>query len=467
MLFTGIAICYLLGLAILLVFSRKYSLAEMVGYSFLLGIGFETFFMFLLDIVGVKFSPSVIIGVNVFSIVAICGANYKNLLLLKDELKMPQLSLKDINFVAVFIFFLLCYLLYAVSVKNLFWPPTEHDTLGSFDKMGRVMAAEGVLKISLYQYDLQGAGGLYPPLFHSAFAYVYIFGAETSKIVTTLFFVSLLTTFFSLVKNYVGSTAAMFFTFILMLSPEMFSHAALSLGNMPTTAYVCAGALATITWLDTREEKYFWLGAILMAFVVWIRTDTVAFTAAALLLLAINFFKTKDWKKTLLYGAIAVAPFILWSLYLKMKLGISTGNKFDLGIGYNSARMDLMIGYAKAFLLGGQKGAIDGGQLFGLCFWIFLFMLLINLVLIYKNGVKEILLDKLNVLLFFFVSFTLYFTLFYFIDEKVQQAPISSLMESSFKRGMFCFIPIALFYASTNKAAIWFWGKVEDFRMGK
>jgi hypothetical protein len=87
--------------------------------------------------------------------------------------------------------------------------------------------------------------------------------------------------------------------------------------------------------------------------------------------------------------------------------------------------------------------------------------------LIYKEGVKEILKDKMNVLLFFFVSFAMYFILFYLIDEKVQMAPISSLMESSFKRGMFCFIPIALFYAATNKAAIWFWGKVENFRNGK
>ena len=467
MLTLGIILCYLLGLSILLLISRKYSLPELVGYSFLAGIGFETVFMFLLDIIGIKYSPSVLIGVNVFAIVAICGANYKSLLMLKDELKMPSISLKDVNFVSVFIFSILAYLLYAVTVKNLFWPPTEHDTIGSFDKLGRVMAAEGVLKISLYQYDLQGAGGLYPPLFHASFAYVYIFGAETPKIITTLFFISLLTTFYSSVKNYVGSTAAMLFTFVLMLSPELFSHAALSLGNMPTTAYVCAGALATTTWLDKRDTKYFWLGAMMMAFVIWIRTDTVVFTAAALLIVAIDFLKTKDWKKTLVYGTIVVTPFILWSLYLKMKIGTSTGNKFDLGIGYNSERMDLMLGYVKVFLFGGQKGAIDGGQLYGLAFWIFFLMLLVNLILIYKEGVKEILKDKMNVLIFFFVSFAMYFTLFYLIDEKVQMAPISSLMESSFKRGMFCFIPLALFYASTNKAATWFWGKVENFRNGK
>ena len=467
MLTLGIVLCYLLGLSVLLLISRKYSWAELVGFSFLMGMGIETFFMFFLDIIGIRYSPTVLIGINIFAIVALCGANYKNLSLLKDEFKIPAFRIQQINFVAVFIFCLMAYLLYAVTVKNLFWPPTEHDTIGSFDKLGRVMAAEGRLNISLYKYDLEGAGGLYPPLFHASFAYVYIFGAEIPKIVTTLFFVSLLTSFYGLVKNYVGSTAASLFTFVLMVSPEMFSHAALSLGNMPTTAYVCAGALATFTWLDKRDTKYFCLGAIMMAFVIWIRTDTVVFTAAALLIVGIDFLKTKDFKKTLIYGAIAVAPFILWSLYLKMIIGTSTGNKFDLGIGYNTQRMDLMLGYVKAFLFGGQKGAIDGGQLYGLVFWIFFLMLIINIGLIYKKGVKEILLDKLYVLIFFLVSFALYFILFYLIDEKIQRAPISSLMESSFKRGMFCFIPIALFYASTNKAALWFWEKVEIFRKGK
>lgn len=467
MLTLGIVLCYLLGLSVLLLISRKYSWAELVGFSFLMGMGIETFFMFFLDIIGIRYYPTVLIGINIFAIVALCGANYKNLSLLKDEFKIPAFRIQQINFVAVFIFCLMAYLLYAVTVKNLFWPPTEHDTIGSFDKLGRVMAAEGRLNISLYKYDLEGAGGLYPPLFHASFAYVYIFGAEIPKIVTTLFFVSLLTSFYGLVKNYVGSTAASLFTFVLMVSPEMFSHAALSLGNMPTTAYVCAGALATFTWLDKRDTKYFCLGAIMMAFVIWIRTDTVVFTAAALLIVGIDFLKTKDFKKTLIYGAIAVAPFILWSLYLKMIIGTSTGNKFDLGIGYNTQRMDLMLGYVKAFLFGGQKGAIDGGQLYGLVFWIFFLMLIINIGLIYKKGVKEILLDKLYVLIFFLVSFALYFILFYLIDEKIQRAPISSLMESSFKRGMFCFIPIALFYASTNKAALWFWEKVEIFRKGK
>ncbi len=474
MLTVGILLCYLLGLSLMLTISRKYTLTEVIGYSFLIGMGVETFFLFFLDVAGVQYSQGVLIGLNLLVIALALGLNYKNLLTLKDEIKGPDLSLKNINLPAIFIFFFIAYLFYGITTKCLFWPPTEHDTIGSFDKLGRIMALEGKLKISLFQYDLQGAGGLYPPLYHGSFAYVYIFGAEMPKIITTLFFLSLLTTFYSAVRNFVGSTAAMLATIFLMLTPELFSHAALSLGNLPTTAYVCGAVLATITWLEKNDDKYFWLGAICMAGVIWIRSDTIVFIAAALLVLGIYFLRTRNFKQPFIYSVIAVAPFIIWNLYLKLKIGVAQAGKFDLGIGYNTERMGVVGGYVKAFLLGNVKGGVDGGQLYGLVFVLFFLLLAVNLVLIglsiakvYKADTKEVANTGLNTLLFFLVSFTLYFAVFYFINEKVQNAPIASLMESSFKRGMFFFVPLAVFYTFTNQLSTRAFNWLEGFRKGE
>lgn len=466
MLAVGILLCYVLGLSILLVFSRRYTLFELVGYSFLIGIGLETFFLFLLDVFGVKYSQGILIGINMVAIFTINGANYKSLILLKDEVKLPVFSLRSINLVAIFVILIIGYLFYAITVKNLFWPATEHDTIGSFDKMGRIMALEGKLKISLFDYNLEGAGGIYPPLFHASLAYVYIFGAVTAKIITTLFFLSLLTTFYSLVNGFVGSTAASFFTLVLMVTPELFSHAALGLGNLPTTAYVGAAAIATITWINKRDTKYFWLGAVLMAFVIWIRSDTIVFIAAGLLIVGISALKTTDWKHTIIYTAIAVAPFIVWNLYLKLKIHAAQEGRFDFGMGYNSERFNILWDYISAFLFGGQHGAIDGGQLYGLVFILFFLFVLINFGWSIKSGVKQAIADNLYTLTFFFVSLLFYASVFYLINEKTQNAPISSLMESSFKRGLFCFVPLALFYVATNPVSSFLFSKLEKFRTG-
>jgi hypothetical protein len=464
MLALAILLCYLLGLSVMLLISRKYSLTEIIGYSFLIGMGLETFILFLLDVVNVQYSQGIIIGINLAAIAAINGANYKNLLQLRTAFKAPDLSLKHIDLAAIFIFCGMAYLFDDITIKNLFWPTAEHDSIGSFDKLGRIMAIEGKLKISLFQYHLQGAGGIYPPLYHGSLAYVYIFGAMMGKIVTTLFFLSLLTTFYSLLRNYLSAWASALFTLLLMITPELFSHAALSLDNLPTTAYVGPGALATFVWLDKRDNKYLWLGAILTAFGIWIRSDTIVFTAASLLIVGIDFLRRRNFKDALAYAAIIVTPFLIWTLYLKFKIAQVQTARFDLGIGYNAERMHTVSSYLKAFIFGGEYGRIDGGQLYGIVFLFFFLTIFINLVLIYWAGTKKILTDKMYPLIFFFTALFLYTAVFYFISEKAQGEKISGLMESSFKRGLFCFIPVALFYTATSYGPKWLLDRVEKFR---
>lgn len=467
MLTVGIILCYLLGASLMLLISRRYTISELIGYSFLMGIAVESVIMLLYDVTGIKITPGSMIVANVLLTIAAIGINFKNLKELPTQFQLPKFELKKINLVSLFFIAIMAWLFYAVSVKCLFWPATDHDALGSFDKLGRIIAIEGKLKISLYQWDLQGAAGVYPPLFHAAFAYAYVFGATIAKIMTTLFFLSLLLVFYHLVKEAMNETAAAVTTFILMLTPEMFAHAALALGNMPTTAYVAAGALATFIWIDKKDEKYFWIGATMMAWVIWIRSDTVVFTAAALFIISIDFLKNKNWKHAIRYGAVAVLPFIIWFLYMKLKLQTTTSGRFDFGVGYNTERFDLVWSYISAMLFAGQHGRIDGGQLYGIGFVLFFALLLVNLIWLYKKENRStILTDRWQVLLFFFAAFAAYTLLFYFIDEKAQQSPLYSLMESSFKRGIFCFVPIALFYSATNFTATKFWNMLERFRTG-
>ncbi|MCS6934466.1 MAG: hypothetical protein NZM35_04850 [Chitinophagales bacterium] len=467
MLIVGLLLCYLLGASLMLLISRRYSLPELLGYAYLTGIATESVIMLLFDVAGIKITSGTMIVANVVLITAALAVNHKGIREGISQLKLPPLRLHNVNLVAWFFVLLMAWLYHAVSVKGLFWPATDHDAIGSFDKLGRIIAAEGKIKISLYQWNLQGAAGVYPPLFNAALAYAYVFGAMLSKIIITLFFLSFLLVFYSLMKETVNHTAAAVTTFVLMLTPEMFAHAALGLGNMPTAAYVCAGALSTFIWIDKKDEKYFWIGALMMAWVVWIRSDTVVFTAAALLIMAMDYWRHKNLKKMLLYGFVAVLPFVVWYLYMKLKLHTTTSGRFDFSIGYVAERFDMVWGYIRAMLFAGQYGSIDGGQLYGIVFVLFFLMLAINFLWMFQPKLRStILTDRWHVLVFFAASFIAYTLLFYFIDEKAQNSPLYSLMESSFKRGMFCFVPVALYYSATNYTASRFWQALEKFRTG-
>lgn len=80
MLTVGIILCYLLGLSLLLAVGRKYMLAEAVGYSFLLGMGLETFFLFFLDVIGVQYSQGILIALNVFLLLPFAELTTRTLL---------------------------------------------------------------------------------------------------------------------------------------------------------------------------------------------------------------------------------------------------------------------------------------------------------------------------------------------------------------------------------------------------
>jgi hypothetical protein len=446
--------------------SRKFSLAEITGCSFLIGMGLETVFLFLLDIVQLHFTSFLLISLNLVAIIALNRKFPETLKVFKEKFNDLKASTSAINYVAVFLFCIIAYLFYTITIKNLFWPPAEGDSITSFDKLARVIALEGKLKISLFQYNLQGAAGVYPPLFHGSFSYVYLFGAETPKIVITLFFLSLLTLFYSFVKTYTNTVAAMLFTLVLMATPELYAHAALALGNMPTAAYICPAVLATYIWLDRNDEKYFRMGAIMMGFCVWIRSDAIAFVIAVLCMILLKVWQTKDYKRLFIFAAIAILPFVSWLLYVKLKIQLPQASRFDLSIGYNTYRLSTMLNYTKAYLFALPYREVHGGQLYGIVFVSFFVALLINAALAFKNGIKIVFGNQYLLLAFILVAFGLYFTEFYVINENVQASTIASLMASSFKRGMFYFIPIVLFYTATCHSSKILFGKLEKFRTG-
>ncbi len=466
MLIAGIVLCYLLGCSVVMAVSRKFSLAEITGYSFLTGIGMQTVFLFLLDIFQLHFTPFLLISLNLVVIIALNRKFPETIAAFKEKLNQARAGASAVNYVAVFLFCIIAYLFYTITIKNLFWPPSEGDSITSFDKLARVMALEGKFKISLFQYNLQGAAGVYPPLFHGSFTYVYLFGAETPKIVITFYFLSLLTLFYSFVKAYTNTTAAMLFTLVLMATPELYAHAALALGNMPTAAYICPAVLATYLWLDKGDEKYFWMGAIMLGFTGWIRSDAIAFIIAVIFMIALKALQTKDFKRLLIFGAIALIPFVSWLLYVKLKIQVPQASRFDLSIGYNAARLNTMLNYTKAYLFALPYREVHGGQLYGVVFVGFFLALIVNAAIAFKKGIKIVFGNQWILLAFLMVAFSLYFSEFYVINEDVQSSGIASLMASSFKRGMFYFLPIVLFFTATCFSSKIFFDKLEKFRTG-
>ena len=160
MIYVGILMVYLIGAGLLTRISLEWSWKEMIAFSFLLGIAAETFFMFICDVVGFHFTSIVLFFAGFAVIIGCYDSLFAYWQAKKKDLNLGSWSLKTLNYPAVILSLVIFYLFYIITEKNLFWPTLEHDAIGSFDKLGRVMAHEGVLKISLFKWGLEGAGGI-------------------------------------------------------------------------------------------------------------------------------------------------------------------------------------------------------------------------------------------------------------------------------------------------------------------
>jgi hypothetical protein len=460
MLLVGILMLYVTGASILVRFSTRFNWKETIALSFLLGIATQTFFMFIADVIGFGFTQLVLFFASFALVIFNYDLLYSYYQEHKQAIKMPSITLGLLNYPAILLLLLILVLFYIITEKNLYWPAAEHDSIASFDKLGMIMALEGKIKISLFQYNLQGSGGIYPPLFHGGIAYMYLFGAESPKIITTLFYGSLLLSFYAFCKKYVSAINALFFTLLLEMVPEMYSHAALLLGNIPATANVAVAGLSLFYWLDKRENAYLWLSATFIALSLWTRNDTIGFAIAAVVVVFVALAKEKDWKRIAIYTAVSFSTLVIWTLYLKFKIDIPQTSRFIDHFGFDEHKMGVMLLYVSCMISWLQYGTMSPGYLlYGLAFILPIVVILLN--------VRNIRKDHPGKLLFILISFVVYFLIFYLIDEKKQGSTITDLMESSFKRGVFCFIPLLLFYASTSSVVVAFSNWIENFRYGR
>ena len=97
-------------------------------------------------------------------------------------------------------------------------------------------------------------------------------------------------------------------------------------------------------------------------------------------------------------------------------------------------------------------------NIYGLTFYIFIMAILIN--------IKNLFNKNILLLLFILMVFLLYSGIYYQLDD-LKQDPLDSMMKNSFKRGLFCFVPLVLFYASTSKTIHRLFLKIDEFRISR
>ncbi len=457
----SLIVFFLLGLSVVNLISKDFSIGEKFGYSLLIGIPINTFFIMVLSLVGVKVTAVTLL---IISIVLIILLNIKNVNWITEsisdakKINLSKINFKNYHLVWLSLLLITAYITYGISAKNLYWPTFAFDSVAGYDLMGKVIAAEGSVFNSLFNESGKAVAGsahriIYPPNMAGSFAIAYMNGLELPKIMITIFFVFFLISLYFLSKKYNTKTGAAIIVFLTIITPEMTSHAALSLINLPQAVFVGLGYIAVWLWISNNDRKYLILSAVFLAINVWTRSDGIVFNFVAGLAVLYFCVKQKTYKDLVIFSSLVLFPFVAWYGFMavyNIKAAVENQQLLVTHLFWDPEKL--------RSLWGSVKFVLSSMNYYGAILYIFFGAVAINLYNIYK---------KEQLPLLFLITFSwLTFTLFYYqIDYSWDS--MQNVISYSYKRAFFCFVPMLAFYIASNKISLNLLNKFEDFVTGK
>lgn len=446
----GIVLTFLVGIAVLLLISSRFGLLEFLGLSFPIGIGVQTFIMFLLNFFGISFSINLILTLSAILVVGLI-----TLVIVKRGFNI-QAILKAINpkeyigfnLIWVGVLGLLVYILYIITAKSLFWPTFASDSLSSFDVLAKGIAGEGNIINSILMEKRVGFGAAYPPLYTMALAYSYMLGFELSKIIPALFFVSLAIGFYALVRKLIPSTFALLITLLAVATPELLAQSAINITSVPQAIYAALGIMALVIWKKTEQPAYFYLSGILIALNAFIRSEGILYIGAAFVFLFLLSYRKKNYKDLIRYAIMVLPAFVIWQIFLKIH--------GDVMSQYVQVGFTLMPNTEHTSeILSITNTTIFSTQFYGISVYIFLVMVAINI----KNIIQKK--DSIGILLMICISF---FGYLFLLNQMVLKADsMANIVKFSGKRFFFGHILLMWFYIASNSLTVKASEKVEKW----
>lgn len=446
MIVLSILLVLLFGYSVINVIGQNHEPLEKFGISFLTGIGLETIFMLILDIAHI---PITLVSLYLLTLAGIVIINFQSLLQfilapaqyikpLPEKSKAFYSNISFNNLIWVLFFLLVALFIVSSVAKALYWPPAAYDNISGYDLMGKVIASEGKFHNSLFEINntpIQGSAKrlIYPPLVSGSFAFAYLHNLKTSKIITALFFIFFAFAFYALLRKETNKITSISGLFLTVITPEFYAFTSLSTTNIPFAIYTSIGLIYLYRWHLNKTKSNLLFAALFLGFSSFIRSEGIVFILLGMLLIAIATFKSRNFKSVLLFTALSLPFFLAWDIYISFNFNVSQ-LVFKLYPYWDPEKLKIMFGIIVKLVLG-------TGQ-FGITFYALILAVLVNIKFLGK--------DKSSVFLIITVSAWFLFTLLYYQIDYSVFGNLVNVMNASYRRALFCFVPLIWFYVSTN-----------------
>lgn len=457
MIYFGLSTTILLGICVALSLSQRLKLAEVLGLAFPVGIGLQTFAMIFLDVLNIRITATPVLAVSWLTIAGLAGFLYFRRGRLKEWCRyVSRFTCPKVSWLWLLALLAAGVVMVMSVAKTMYYPTFDTDSVNGFNLIGKVVAHEGTLKsCSLFtdpnHWEMHGPASYmtYVPLSQLAYAYVYMLGAATSKIVNALFFISFAIAFYGVTSRFATHTLTAVATFFTLVTPEMLAFSSLSGTNFTHAVYASLGILFFVAWYYKKIPSLLWVSLLLLMLNSWTRTEGVAFVGAACCVMLWHGVRTKTYKKLALFVGLSLFPFVFWQIFLKA-YHLEAPLAFILHPFWDSHKI--------AVIAEEMWKLFTSFTLYGFTFLWFLVALLSNVWAIIKKY------DHAVTLLLTLLAWIFYTILVYQVDYVWDS--LEAVMRSSYKRFLFSFVPLLWFYVAAGYNVSWLFGKVDNFLFG-
>lgn len=466
-----LVLVFIIGFLLLRSVAGRSSMLERLGFALPVGLAAVTLVMLLMDWAGIALTRTSLTVLTLTLLAAATAINGRSLcpakikpLNLKSQISNLKPSFGWFNLVWLLLLVGVVYLEYVNMAKCLTYPTYDRDSMAAFDTFGYVCAREGTyLRMSLFEPDyipsLQHAGSAmnYMPMVQLSYAYVYVFGAATSKAVPAFIYLGFLFGLYGLCRRRLTHTASMLVLMGVMLTPEMTSFASHSITNVMHACIASAAIIYLCLWLERRKKHDLRLCALLLAVNVWMRAEGIVFVGVALLLIAIAAIRSRKFS-CLLPPALALLPLVVWTVCSNV-CGLSTGSALIMHPFWDGEKMQTV--------LSGIWGLLGGGEFYGWTFNFALIMLHVHIFYIIYGSVTKSQKNKATksqitlsryLLWAIMIGLAGYALVLYHVDYLWDS--VQNVLAFSAKRFLFCFVPMAWYFSLSivpmRMLAAWF-----------
>lgn len=452
----GWILIFLLGYSFVHLISARITLLEKTGFAFPTGMGLNSIIMFILDLFSVPINnPFIILGVEVGIIFLIHFYLYKAckqstiVRQIKSLLSLKKNNFEGINLAWFVITGFSFFVIYSIVSKALFWPPYIFDSICGYDFLGKAISYEGTLNNSLFSKDnpLYSVRTLYPPLFPINMGFAYILGHASSQIIVVLFYLSTVISFYALVKKQTSNLIAALFTMLLVFTPEFSAFSSLPSPNPPCTFYIGIGIICMFFFYKENNIEYFYSGTMFIFFSLWMRPEAVVFIIPGLILIALKGFSKTNLKRIIFFIALCILIILSWRFYLTYVLDIREPQRYLTQFIWNSKKF--------SELWTQLMHATFSTLYFGVNVYLFLIFAIAGIYLYFKKKESPVL------LLLIILSWALMVSIFYQVDADYSKDLIHGWIMSSYKRILFYFFPIILFYCAISPVTLYLFNRIQ------